>query len=227
MAMRLKFLGHAAFSVSATEGTVLIDPFLSDNPCAAARPEEVEAEVILVTHGHGDHLGDAVPISKRTCAPIVATFELANYCADQGAKVIDAHFGGVVKLPMGSVKLFPAMHSSSIDCGPFLGQAASFVLSCEGKHIYHAGDTALFGDMALISEEFQLDVACLPIGGHYTMGIDDAVRATKLLRPRKVVPMHYGTFEVIDADPLEFKEKVERATATECVILEPGGSLDL
>lgn len=227
MSVRARYLGHSGFEVSTSRGTVLIDPFLEGNPKAAARWEELEADIILVTHAHGDHLGDAVPIAKRTGATIVAPFELANYCYDQGAKAIDAHFGGTVKLPVGQVKLFPAVHSSSVDGGPFMGQAASFVISADGKHLFHAGDTALFGDMALVAEEFALDLAMLPIGDHYTMGVDDAVRAVKLLRPRLVVPMHYGTFPVIGADPLLFKSKVERATKTKCHPLRPGESLSI
>lgn len=223
----ITYLGHSAFIVTSSKGKVLIDPFLEGNPKAAIDPKKVAADVILVTHAHGDHLGDAVSIAKRTGAVIVGTYELAQYCAGLGARVIDPHFGGVVRLPMGSVKVFPALHSSSTEDGTYLGQAASFVLSVDSRNIYHAGDTALFGDMALIGEEFDLDVALLPIGGHYTMGIDDAVRAVKLLTPWTVVPMHYGTFECIRADPREFKEKVERGTSAKCVVLKPGESLEV
>jgi len=220
----LTYLGHSAFSVACSKGIVLIDPFLTGNPRAAITAERAEADVILVTHAHGDHLGDAIPIAKRTGARIVATFELANHCASQGAKIADPHFGGTVRLPMGRVKLFPAVHSSSIDEGLCQGQAASFLLEADGARIYHAGDTALFGDMRLVGEE-GIDVALLPIGGHYTMDIEDAVKAVKLLRPVTVVPMHYNTFPLIEADPLEFKRLVERETRSECEILKPGESL--
>jgi len=225
--LKLRYLGHSAFSISTSKGDVLIDPFLEGNPQAAIKAKEVRADIILVTHAHGDHLGDAIGIAKRTGATIVGTYELAQYCAGQGAKTIDAHFGGVIELPMGRVKLFPAMHSSSADDGTCLGQAASFVLSIEDNSIYHAGDTALFSDMSLIQEEYALDVAMLPIGGHYTMGIDDAVRAVKLLKPRTVVPMHYGTFPVIAADPVEFKRKVEAVTSSRCKVLHPGDSMEI
>lgn len=223
----LTYLGHSAFSIACSKGTVLIDPFLEGNPKASIKADEVEADVILVTHAHGDHLGDAIAIAKRTGATIVGTFELANYCAEKGAKVMDGHFGGTVSLPMGEAKMFPAVHSSCTSEGVFLGQAASFVLEADGACIYHAGDTALFGDMRLIGEEFCLDVALLPIGGHYTMGIKDAVRAVKLLRPLTVVPMHYATFPPIDVDPLEFKKLVESETRTECAVLKPGESLEI
>jgi L-ascorbate metabolism protein UlaG (beta-lactamase superfamily) len=221
----LTYLGHSAFSVACSKGVVLIDPFLTGNPRAAISAKEAKADVILVTHAHGDHLGDAISIAKRTGATIVASFELANHCISQGAKAIDPHFGGTVDLPMGRVKLFPAVHSSSTDDGVFLGQAASFLLEVDGARIYHAGDTALFGDMRLIGEEFEIDVALLPIGGHYTMGIEDAVRAVKMLRPIIVVPMHYNTFPIIEVDPLEFKRLVERETRSECEILKPGDCL--
>lgn len=223
----LTYLGHSAFSISCSKGTVLIDPFLEGNPRAAIRANEAKADVILVTHAHGDHLGDAISIANRTGATIVGTHELAKYCAGHGARVIDAHFGGTVRLPMGRAKLFSAVHSSCTEDGIYLGQAASFVLEADGARIYHAGDTALFGDMRLIGEEFDLDVALLPIGGHYTMGIDDAVRAVKLLTPVTVVPMHYSTFPPIEADPFEFKRKVEKGTRTECAVLEPGESLEV
>ena len=223
----LTYLGHSAFSVACTRGTVLIDPFLEGNPRASIKAKEAEADVILVTHGHGDHLGDSISIAKRTGATIVASFELAEYCAKQGAKVIDAHVGGTAHLPLGEAKLFNAVHSSSTDDGAYLGQPVSFVLQADGANIYHAGDTALFGDMGLIGDEFCLDVALLPIGGHYTMGVKDAVRAVKLLRPVLVVPMHYATFPHIHADPLEFKRLVERETRTECEVLRPGQSLEV
>ena len=221
----LTYLGHSAFSIACSKGTVLIDPFLDGNPKASIKAKDAKADVILVTHAHGDHLGDAISIAKRTGATIVGTFELANYCADKGAKVMDGHFGGTMALPMGRAKLFPAIHSSCTDDGVYLGQAASFVLEADGARMYHAGDTALFGDMRLIGEEFDLDVAMLPIGGHYTMGIEDAVRAVKMLRPVVVVPMHYSTFPPIDVDPQKFKRLVEKETRTECVVLKPGESL--
>jgi L-ascorbate metabolism protein UlaG (beta-lactamase superfamily) len=221
----LTYLGHSAFSIVCSKGKVLIDPFLDGNPKAAIKAKEAKADIILVTHAHGDHLGDAISIAKRTGATIVGMFELANYCSERGAKVIDAHFGGTVELPMGRAKLFHAIHSSCTDDGVCLGDAASFVLEADDARIYHAGDTALFGDMRLIGEEFCLDVALLPIGGHYTMGIKDAVRAVKLLRPLTVIPMHYATYSHIDVDPLEFKRLVESETRTECEILKPGESL--
>jgi len=163
----VKYLGHSAFLLTYDKAAILIDPFLSGNPCAAASPSQVHADLILVTHAHSDHLGDAIDISKRTGAPILSTFELAGYCMARKAKTIDGHIGGVIETPYCTVKIFPALHGSSDEDCATIGVACSFVISVDNKTIYHAGDTALFGDMKLIAEEFDLDVALLPIGGHY------------------------------------------------------------
>ncbi|MEM0449593.1 MAG: metal-dependent hydrolase [Methanomassiliicoccales archaeon] len=225
--MKVQYLGHSAFSIVTSKGTFLIDPFLSGNPCTSIRSDDVVADVILVTHAHGDHLGDSVEISIRTGACIVATFELSNYCYNRGAKTLDVNLGGTLDLQIGRVKVFPAFHTSSIDKGPSLGQATSFVISGDGRNIYHAGDTALFKDMELISEEYELDLALLPIGGRYTMDIKDAVKAVKLLKPRFVVPMHFNTWPIIKANPEVFKSKVETETRCKCVILNPGEVITL
>ncbi|MDD1770686.1 MAG: metal-dependent hydrolase, partial [Methanomassiliicoccales archaeon] len=174
----------------------------------------------------GDHLGDAIDISKRTGAPILGTYELATYAEGKGAKVLDGHIGGTVKTPICTVKMFNAIHSSSVS-GGLLSVPSSFVISIDSVNIYHAGDTALFGDMALISDEFELDAALVPIGGHYTMDADDAVRAEALLRARHVIPMHYNTHGLILTDPKEFARKIADQGIGECVVLEPGGSWDV
>lgn len=224
--VKVRYLGHSAFQLIGSKGTVLIDPYLRGNPKASTSPDKIAADVILVTHAHGDHLGDAVEIAKKNDAVIIATYELASYCEGKGARVLDGHFGGVISTDACTVKLFPAIHSSSIsDC--LISMPSSFVIQIDSKFIYHAGDTALFGDMALIGEEFALDLALLPIGGHYTMGIDDAVRAQKMLKAKKVVPMHYNTHDLILADPEEFKGKVERNGLGKCIILAPGQDFDL
>jgi L-ascorbate metabolism protein UlaG (beta-lactamase superfamily) len=222
----VRYIGHAAFLIEAGEAKMLIDPYLSGNSAAVA-PKGLKPDLILVTHAHGDHLGDAIEISKKTGVSILTTNEIANYCITKGAKAIDAHIGGKISFPFGTVKLFPAVHSSSVDGISLVGVPCSFVITVDGKSIYHAGDTALFGDMKLIGEEFKLDVALLPIGGHYTMGIDDAVRAAKLLNARTIVPMHYDTFDVIKANPFEFCKKVKTEAKLICVILRPGEKLTL
>jgi len=226
MSVKVLYLGHSAFQLTGSKGKLLIDPYLTDNPRAAIKAKDVEANVIVVTHGHGDHLGDAIDIAKRTGATIFATFELANYCQSKGAKVMDGHLGGTYHSPLGKIKLFPAFHSSSID-GQLIGMPSSVVVSMDGKHIYHAGDTALFGDMSLIAEQYDLDAALLPIGGHYTMDIDDAVRAEEFLRAKNVVPMHYKTWESIEVDPKDFEQKIAKQGIGRPVLLKPGESFEL
>jgi L-ascorbate metabolism protein UlaG (beta-lactamase superfamily) len=225
--VKIKYLGHSSFLISSADSNVLIDPFLTGNPMAAMSSDELTPDLILVTHGHEDHLGDAIEISKRTGSTILGTFEVANYCSSKGANVRDGHIGGVAKFPFGLVKFFNAVHSSSAGDGTPLGNPCSFVIVMDGKAIYHAGDTALFGDMALIAEEFDLDLAILPVGGHYTMGIDDAVRAEKLLNAKNVVPMHYDTFDVIKADVADFCRKIEGQTKAKCAVLRPGEELSI
>jgi L-ascorbate metabolism protein UlaG (beta-lactamase superfamily) len=225
--IKMTYLGHSAFRLETGGKNILIDPFLAGNPTAAVKPDNMPADLILVTHGHSDHLGDAIAIAKRTGATIMGVIELANYCAEKGAKTIDGNIGGVNTLPYCEVKYFPAFHGSTSPDGQTLGNPCSYVLSAERKHIFHAGDTALFGDMALIADQFDLDVACLPIGGHYTMGIDDAVRAQALLRAKTVVPMHYNTWDVISADPLEFGSKIAKQGIGNCKVLRPGETLSL
>lgn len=217
----INYLGHSAFIIEGSRGNILIDPFIKGNPMAVA-PKDLKVDLILVTHAHGDHLGDAIEISKRTGAPIHSTYEIANYALQKGARAIDGHIGCVLKLPFTTVKTFQAIHGSSIEGAVSLGIACSFAIAADDRVVYHAGDTALFGDMKLIGEEFRIDVALLPIGGHYTMGIDDAVRAASLLNADTVIPMHYNTFDAIRTDPEEFKKKLVEKTKAKCVILRPG-----
>lgn len=222
MAVTVRFLGHAAFALDAEGKQVVIDPFLTGNPVAAATPDDLNPVAILLTHAHDDHVGDSVAISKRTRAPIIATFELGTYLAQQGAETIAANHGGTVKFDGGSVKLVPAWHTSS-HTERFLapGVPAGLVVRFGGKTMYFAGDTCLFGDMALIGEE-ELDLAVVPIGDFYTMGPADAVKAVKLLKPRVVIPCHYNTFPPIQQDAQAFKREVEAATSARCVVLQPG-----
>ena len=223
--MKVEYLGHSAFLLEGEGGKALIDPYLKDNPLASASGEDLDPDLILVTHAHHDHLGDAIGISRRTGAHILTTPEIAAYCQEEGAEVIAAHMGGAVDRFFCSVKVFPAWHSSSIG-GRMLGVPCSFVVIMDGRTVYHAGDTALFSDMSLIGEEFDLDLALLPIGGLYTMGADDAIRALRFLGAGAVIPMHYDTFEAIRADSREFCSRVE-TEGRRCHPLPPGGSVEL
>ena len=206
---KLTYLGHSAFLVEGTKGKVVIDPFLSGNPLAKASKDSIRVNAVLLTHGHGDHLGDSVEIAKASKGMIVAPFELANYCQKLGADVHPMHIGGARNFDFGRVKLTIAHHGSAAPDGTYTGNPCGFLLTMDGKTLYHSGDTCVFYDMKLIGEMNKIQVALLPIGDNFTMGIDDAVKATELLQPELVIPMHYKTFDVIDADPQEFVRKVE------------------
>ncbi len=227
MALKATWYGHAVVGIETRQVRVLIDPFFTDNPLSPVGPEDQEVDVICVTHGHGDHLGDTVPIAKRTGALVISNFEIATYLQGQGIeKVHPLHIGGGFSFEWGRVKLTPALHGSALPDGSYGGMAAGILLDLGGIRIYHAGDTGLFSDMKLIGQG-GLDLAFLPIGDNFTMGPEDAVQAVSFLRPRRVVPMHYGTFDVIQQDPVEWAQQVTKATGVEVSILQPGESLEL
>ncbi len=225
---KVKFIGHAAFLITHNNYRIVIDPFITGNPKAAMKMEDISVQYILVTHGHGDHLGDAIPIAKRTDATIIAPFELAMYCQRQGAKVHPMHIGGSFKFDFGMVKLTPALHGSAVvgDTIEYTGNPCGFLIEIGGKRIYHPGDTGLFGDMELLGRSKKIDLAMIPIGDNFTMGIDDAAEAVRMLKPAFVIPMHYDTFDIIKADPERFSEKIA-GTETKCIILKPGEELEL
>lgn len=226
MSVEVTWYGHACFSIEGGGATLLTDPFLTGNPQAAVTAGEVSADYVLVSHAHGDHLGDAVPIAKRTGATVIANFEIATYCENEGVKAHPLHIGGGYDFPFGRVKLTIAHHGSSFPDGSYGGNPAGFLLTIEGKKVYHACDTGLFYDMKLIGEE-GIDLAILPIGDNFTMGPEDALKAVKLIGPRTVVPVHYNTFEVIEQDPHAFARMVKAETSARCVVLKPGESLTL
>jgi L-ascorbate metabolism protein UlaG (beta-lactamase superfamily) len=223
----IQFLGHAAFLLDFDGTHVLIDPFISGNKSSAASADAVPANYILVTHGHGDHVGDAVAIAKRTGATLVSNAEICHWFESQGIKAHAQHIGGGFTYPFGYVKLTQALHGSALPDGSYGGNPAGFLITANnGKKLYFAGDTGLFGDMHLIGEE-GLAFAALPIGDNYTMGPDDALRAVKLLNPRVVMPMHYGTFGVIQQDAAAWAKRVADQTGVEVVLLQPGGHFRL
>lgn len=216
---KLTFLGHACFLLEGEEQeTLLFDPFISGNPAAKIDPADIEARYILISHAHGDHLGDAYDIAAGNDGLIISTAEIADAAQEKGCRAHALHIGGGHRFPFGSVKVTLAFHGSGIPGG----HACGFIVEYGGKKIYFAGDTGLFGDMRLIGELNTLDLALLPIGDNYTMGIDDAVVAASFLKARQVIPFHYNTWPIIEADPYLFKEKVEHRTESGCVILQPG-----
>jgi L-ascorbate metabolism protein UlaG (beta-lactamase superfamily) len=232
--MEIKFHGQSCFELSEGETTVLVDPFLKpNNPAAVATADEVEPTHIALSHGHADHVADAVAVAKRTGAHCVAIVELANWLEGQGVEnVSDPNFGGTVEFEWGYISLVPAWHTNTIpgseeapysaEHGVAIGPAAGLVIKIGETTVYHAGDTCLFGDMKLIAQRRDIKVALLPIGGHYTMDRHDAVVAAEFIGAPTVIPMHYDTFPPIETDSGAFKAEVEEKTSSAVVLLKPG-----
>lgn len=227
MEVNVTWYGHACFLIETDKARLLTDPFLTGNPMAPVGVTEIEADYILVSHGHGDHVGDTVPIAKRTGATVISNFEIHNWLTGQGIEnAHPQHIGGGFDYPWGRVKLTIAHHGSALPDGSYGGNPCGFLFYIGGKKIYHACDTGLFYDMKLIGEE-GIDLAILPIGDNFTMGPVDALRAVKLIEPQQVVPIHYNTFDVIKQDPKAWAVKVEKETAAKVTVMQPGETISL
>ena len=219
----LKFLGHACFMLREGKNAVIIDPFLSGNPTATSTAEQIDCQHVLVSHGHDDHLGDAVSIARQSGALVIATAEIARACGEKGVAAHAMHIGGKHSFDFGYVRITQAFHGSGVPGG----HACGFIINFYGKTVYHTGDTGIFGDMALLGRLESIDVALLPIGDNFTMGPSDAAEAAGMIKPRLVVPMHYNTWPVIAQDPAPFKQDVESRFGIPVQILSPGSSLTL
>ncbi len=221
--MKLNYLGHSAVLLEVASGSVLIDPFLTGNPRAGARAEDLSPDLIVLTHAHGDHWGDTESIARRTGATVVGSAEMAGYASAKGLEAHGMNVGGKHTFEQGTVRYTPALHSNSFPDGTYAGMPMGVVFEADGVRVYHAGDTALFSDMARIGD-LGIDLALLPIGDNFTMGPEDAVEATMLIRPKVVVPVHYATFPVLLQDASGFKASVESRAGVVCQVLEPGDS---
>ena len=220
MTVKIKYLGHSCFIISNEKFSIILDPFMSGNPLCSVNPKDIKVDDILLTHAHSDHTGDAPTISKHSGAKISAIFELANYFTNKGLSTQGVNIGGKVNFEWGSAVWLPASHSSTCADGTNGGVASSILINIDGGKIYHAGDTGLHYDMKMIGEMYSPDVCLLPIGGFYTMGVEEAVKATEWLNTKVVIPMHYNTFPPIVADDKKFKHLVELNTPAKCVILK-------
>jgi L-ascorbate metabolism protein UlaG (beta-lactamase superfamily) len=225
--MKLKYFAHSAFQITADSGKIiLIDPFLDDNPKSPVKSKDVKADYIILTHGHGDHVGDAFNIADKSRTLFICVNELANYCIDKGFKAHNMHIGGGYNFDFGRVKFTIAHHGSMTPDNTYAGEPAGVLITINEKTIYHTGDTGLFYDMKLIGEMNPVNYMLLPIGDNFTMGITDAVKAVELVNPEVAIPMHYNTFPVINADPNEFKLKVEKA-GFNCRVMQFGEEIVL
>ncbi|MFZ1291696.1 MAG: metal-dependent hydrolase [Melioribacteraceae bacterium] len=225
--MKLRYFSHSAFQITTNSGlSILIDPFLDDNPTSPFKSKDVDADYIILTHGHGDHIGDAFKIANRTNPVFICVNELANYCISKGFRAHNMHIGGAYNFEFGRIKFTIAHHGSQTPDGTYAGEPAGVLITIENKTIYHTGDTALFYDMKLIGEMNKINYMLLPIGDNFTMGIKDATKAVEFVNPDFAIPIHFNTFPVINADPNEFKKSVESINK-KCIIMKFGEEIEL
>ncbi len=227
MSIKITWYGHAFFLIETKNTRILIDPFINGNKLCPISVKDAKADYICITHGHGDHLGETLEIAKIFGSTIVANPEICEWLGRKGGKKFHSmQIGGSYEFPWGNLKMTHALHSSPLPDGSYGGNPAGFIVQAEGKKIYHAGDTGLFGDMKLIGEE-KIDLALLPIGDNYTMGTKDATKALQMIKPRKVIPMHFNTFELIKQNPVHWIEEVNESKISEAIQLCPGESINL
>ncbi len=225
--MKLQFLSHSSFLITTKNNKkILIDPFFDGNPTAIIKENKIDADYIILTHAHEDHIGDSFKIAKRCNSKFICVYELANYCNKKGFDAHPMHIGGSFNFEFGRVKLTIAQHGSVTPDGVYGGLAAGVLLTIDGKTIYHTGDTGLFYDMKLIGEMNKIDYMLLPIGDNFTMGIDDAVKAVEFVNPDIAIPMHFNTFPLIEANPDEFVSKIE-GNGFKGKVMEIGEVIDL
>jgi L-ascorbate metabolism protein UlaG (beta-lactamase superfamily) len=226
--MKVTYHGHSVVKIETGGKTIIIDPFITGNGLTDLTVEDIKPDVIILTHGHNDHVGDTVQLAKENDSLVIANDELSTYLSWQGLRVHGMHIGGAYQFEFGKVKLTPAFHGTGLQADDnqivYCGMPAGILFMAEGKTIYHAGDTALFSDMKLIGERHPIDLAFLPIGDNYTMGPEDAAYAAKLLAAKTIVPIHYNTFPVIKQDPQDFLQMLENQNGK---TLNPGEGIEL
>ncbi|MFZ1281567.1 MAG: metal-dependent hydrolase [Ignavibacteriaceae bacterium] len=225
--MKLKYFGHSAFQITTNTGvTILIDPFLDYNPLSPVKSKDVDADFIVLTHGHGDHVGDGLEIGKRCNSLFICVNELAEWIKSKGLNAHNMHIGGAHNFEFGRIKFTIAHHGSLTPDNQYAGEASGVLITIDDKIIYHTGDTGLFYDMKLIGEINKIDYMLLPIGDNFTMGITDAVKAVEFVNPKIAIPIHYNTFPVINSDPQEFKKQLEDI-GKNCRIMNFGEEIEL